>query len=103
MYCRRSWERRSSGRLWEGGWTDGVRAMREGLFFICSSEGGGTVADDDAAAAVAVLAYRVLCIKSFCCPRRFCVRTGRGICEDESRRRGGIVLYSVSIVNCQAN
>jgi hypothetical protein len=65
--------------------------MRDGLFFICSSDGGGTVADD-AAAAVAVLACRVLCINSFCCPRRFCVRTGRGMCEDERRKRGGIVL-----------
>ena len=60
VYCRRSWERRDSGRLWEGGLTEGVRAMRDGLFFICSSDGGGTVAAVDAAAAVAVLAYRVL-------------------------------------------
>ena len=72
--------------------------MRDVLFFICSSEGGGTVADDDAAAAVAVLAYRVLCIRSFCCPKRFCVRTGRAMCEDESRRRGGIVSINYTVL-----
>jgi hypothetical protein len=53
VYCRSSCERRSSGRLCEGGWTNAVRAMRGGLLFIFSIDGGGTVVVD--AIAVAVL------------------------------------------------